>query len=63
MVEIKNFVMSEISIGNGMSRKQLSITIQTNTIKEMDEVRKRICDVLANSFNETDSYGNEIRKE
>lgn len=62
MVEIKNFVMNEVGIGDGILRKQLCLTIQTNTIQEMDEIRKRICGILSSSFNETDSYGNEIKK-
>lgn len=62
MIEIKNFVMGETSIGGGLSRKHLDITIHTDTKDEMDNVRRRICSVLSENFDDTDSYGNTIKK-
>ena len=63
MVEIKNFLITDVGIAGGCQKwKQLSITIQTDTPVEMDNVRKRICAVLSEDFSDTDSYGNTIKK-
>ena len=63
MIEIKNFIMSNVGVaGSGQVRNQLSITIITDTTEEMTKVRKRICSVLSENFDDTDSYGNTIKK-